>query len=81
MHINKITNHYFKLLRNLKEGKISVEQLNDSVERDVQGFKSMLNKNLINKPEFDSMLIVINEFEDMFEEIINQKETKWTSKN
>ena len=72
-NINKTVGHYLKLTQELRDGNLSVEQLQKSVERDVQGHIAMFNKNLLTDTEFESYKMVISEYEDLWEEIIQFK--------
>ena len=71
-NISKITNHYMKVARALREGKLTTSQLNEMMVKDVNLFESFLINNEITKVEFDSYLVIVNEFEDLFEQILNK---------
>ena len=74
MNLSKLTNHYLTLTQRLRVNDITVEDLNATILRDQQAFLIMKNKSLMTEVEYTSMLVCINEFEDLFEKIIDAKE-------
>lgn len=76
MDMNKIVEHYIKLSQNLREDKVTVEELNEIMARDQQAYLSMFNRNLLQRNEYESILVLLNEFEDLFVEIIERRLAK-----
>ena len=73
MNPKRVVNHYLNLSQALRDNKITIEELNQTVIRDQQAFLVMKNKALITLIEYESLLQTVNEFEDLFETIIDNK--------
>ena len=70
--INKIASRYFKLGRNLKDGNVTADYVYEQFKDDVNYFVALKEANKITQVEFNSVLTMIAESEDMIEHIMNQ---------
>ena len=59
-----------KLSQGLRDRRISQEELSGIVSRDVAGFHTLMENKNITYQDYESLLVMVDEFEDMFEEII-----------
>ena len=73
-NIKTIVEHYIKVTGAYRDGKISIEQLQSMIERDVQAYVVMKNKELITTNEYDSIMTTLSEFEELFTMINNVKQ-------
>lgn len=72
-NLNKVVSHYMSVCNKLRDNIIDQDQLQEIVERDCQNYIQLKNKSLITEQEFQSILNIVNEFEDIFEEIIKSQ--------
>lgn len=73
-NLTKTVAHYLKLSSSYRDNKITTEEVQEMIERDIQAHVSMFNKGLLTEQEYDSYIQCVSEFEDLIEDISTLKQ-------
>lgn len=71
---DKIVEHFYNLSQNFRNDKLTIKQVEEVMARDAMHFSLMLDKGLLNKTDFNSVLEIMTNFEDAIEQIALLKE-------